>query len=257
MQLWWCITESSGHRDELRPQHALPAVGCRTCARERRSRRVLPVECPPAWRARSELTLPRHGAHRALNAEFEALRDALTLDLPAALPRDLLPLQPGDGFAPAVWRAQAIPRTDFRTVQFHLLVSARVRAALEALRATGVTFAETVAHPKSREAAARAVAGYAQVSVTATTGLSPGVDPASVCPECHEAVVRPDDGRREFRITPEMWPGGSDVARLATTLLVAVTDRVREAVEALGATGVRFEPADQPHERRTIGVAAV
>jgi hypothetical protein len=107
---------------EVRCEHELPAVGCRTCARLRRSGRVLPVDCPPAWQARPDVTPRPRRDHRVTNAEFAKLRAELESDI-GPLPPALGGLEPGDRFQPLL---------------LHVVVTDRVRAALERLSVTNV-----------------------------------------------------------------------------------------------------------------------
>jgi hypothetical protein len=79
--------------------------------------------------------------------------------------------------------------------------------------------------------------------VTAESELTPGVDTTSVCPECARAVVPAFGGTRRIVFEPRMWRG-ADVTRLATTLYVVITDRVRAGLEHQGATNVVFAPAE-------------
>jgi hypothetical protein len=84
---------------------------------------------------------------------------------------------------------------------------------------------------------------YWYATVTGTSELPPGVDPASVCAECGRAVVPAFGSARRILFESRMWRG-QDASLLATTLHVIVTDRVRRALEQLGATNVRFLPAE-------------
>ena len=262
---------------EVRATHALPTVGCRTCARLRRSRRVLPIDCPDAWRRRSEVVLPPRREYRTTNAQFAELSARLSPALDS-LPADMGPLQPGDSFQPLLLRLASTPEVDVLWPGVgHILVSQRVRVALEAAGVTGAMFAR-IAYDRvgtrsaSHELRPRGepedvlkriperndtsgLPTYWHVTVTQESGLPPGVDPSSVCPECERALVPVAESARRILFVPSMWRG-ADVCWLATTLHVVVTDRVRATLERIGATNIHFQSAeDEVRPRHRSGVS--
>ena len=251
---------------EARCEHELPTVGCRTCARLRRSGRVLPIDCPPAWQSRREVSPSPRREHRVTNAEFAQLRAELE---PAVgpLPAALGGLEPGDRFQPILLRVPSRPTADILWPGVgDLLASERVKALWERESFTGVVFSRAEFERVGRRpatAALRSSGGepedalrrippavdtvglprYWYATVTGTSELPPGVDAASVCVECGRAVVPAFGSARRILFEPRMWRG-EDASLLATTLHVIVTDRVRRALEELGATNVRFLPAE-------------
>ena len=251
---------------EVRCQHELPAVGCRTCARLRHSGRVLPVDCPPAWQARPEVTPHPRRDHRVTNAEFAKLRAELEPDI-GPLPPAVGALEPGDRFQPLLLRVPSRPTADFLWPGVgDLLASDRVRALWEHEGFTGAVFSRTDfervgrrspgaplrtrgGEPEGAMRSAAAVADptglprYWHVSVTGTSELPPGVDASSVCAECGRAVVPAFGSSRRIVFEPRMWRG-TDASVLATTLHVVVTDRVRAALERLSVTNVELIPAE-------------
>ena len=252
---------------ELRWAHELPATGCRTCARIRRSGRFLPVDCPNEWRTRSDVTPSPRREHRVTNDEFARLREELGPALPS-LPKSLGVLQPGDRFQPALLRVPSRPETDFLWPEVgQFLVSERVRAGWVRSGLTGVTFSRVeyarVGQRSSRSPLAprggaepedmlrrippdkgEGLQSYFAVTVTGTSGLPPGVDAESICPECDRARGSSNDPARRLVFTPGMWRG-EDVTVLATTLYTIVTEKVRQTLEDVGATNVTWSPADE------------
>lgn len=251
---------------ETRCDHQLPATGCRTCARLRRSGRVLPFDCPPAWSERPEVTPRRGREHRVTNAEFIQLRGELEPAI-GPLPSKLGCLEPGDRFQPLMLRVPSRPAADFLWPGVgDVLASERVREAWEREGFTGAVFsrveieragrrfAKATRRPSGGEpedalrrvplADTNGLPRYWHLTITGTSELPPGVDAASTCPECSRAVVPAHGSARQIVFEPRMWRG-DDAARLATTLFVIVTDRVRLALETLDATNVRFLPADE------------
>ena len=252
---------------EARCEHELPAVGCATCARVQHSGRVLPVDCPPGWRARPELSAPPRRAHRVTAAEFVQLRAELEPDV-GPLPPAFGGLEPGDRFQPLLLRVPSRPTADFLWPGVgDLVVSERVQTLWEREGFTGATFsraefervgrrpATAALRPRGGEpegvlrraapvADASELPRYGYITVTGTSELPPGVDASSVCAGCGRAVVPAFGSTRRIVFEPPMWRG-EDAALLATTLHIVVTDRVRRALEGLGATNVRFLPADE------------
>jgi len=252
---------------EVRCEHELPTVGCRTCARVRWSGRVLPVDCPPAWRSRPAVSPRPRREHRITNAAFAELRAKLDPDV-GPLPSTLGGLEPGDRFQPVLVRVPSRPSADFLWPGVgDLLVSERVRSLWEHEAFTGAVFSRTEFERVGRRAADAALRPrggepegmlrravpvadtndlprYWFITVTGTSELPPGVDASSVCAECGRAVVPAFGSARRIVFEPRMWRG-DDVALLATTLHVIVTDRVRRALEHMGATNVHFLPAEQ------------
>jgi hypothetical protein len=91
---------------------------------------------------------------------------------------------------------------------------------------------------------------YFAVTVISTSGLPPGVETGSICPECERALVPVNDPARRLVFDSTMWRG-ADITILATTLFMVVTDRVRETLEEMGATNIIFTPAAEEPPRRT------
>ncbi len=247
--------------------HALPVTGCRECARVvGQLPRTLPIQCPPAWRTSDDLR-PRRGQwHYRTNAEFAALRARLEPELPATM-APLLPLQPGDQFAPAQWRVPSWPTDDILWPEIGAaLVSERLRLALEDAGVTGLSFAPVVVErfgnkPARRMAKARGgepedawrriplpskdvrppVYWHLAVTARSRTGDLP------VCPEwghvrLESKVLQACLG--DARWLQSTWTG-TDFFRPLGAGYIAVTDRVRAIFESLGATGAAFRtPAD-------------
>jgi len=252
---------------EVRCEHELPTVGCRTCARLRSSGRVLPVDCPPTWRSRPEVSPRPRREHRVTNAEFAELRTKLGADV-GPLPSTLGDLEPGDRFQPVLIRVPSRPSADFLWPGVgELLVSERVRLLFELEGFTGAVFsraefervgrraADAALRPRGGEpegtlrravpvADTNGLPRYWYMTITGTSELPPGVETSSVCAECGRAVVPAFGSARRIMFESRMWRG-EDVALLATTLHVIVTDRVRRALEDIDATNVQFLPAEQ------------
>jgi hypothetical protein len=88
----------------------------------------LPIECPPAWQARPEVTPHPRREHRVTNAEFAKLRAELEPDI-GPLPPAVGALEPGDRFQPLLLRVPSRPTADFLWPGVgDLLASDRVRA---------------------------------------------------------------------------------------------------------------------------------
>jgi len=221
----------------------------------------LPFDCPADWQSR--LTPRRGYEYRVTNAEFDAMREELARAV-ANFPTSLGPLKPGDGFQPVLLKVPSRPKADFLWPPIAVLVSERVRALCVDEGWTGVVFSRVEYECVGRRSpnaklrsrggepedmlrripAGRAmseVCGYAHVTVTQKSGLPPGVDPASVCPECGGATLFKHP-KRQLVFEESMWPG-DDFCRLATTRYVIITDRVKRALERLEATNVEFQDA--------------
>src|SRR5215217_1776650 len=103
MDFWHIEPGVGGTAMELGARYEIPVTRCTGCGGGRQSWRVLPVECPPEWRGRPEVTRQGRNDHRVHSSEFEALRAAVEPAVHDALGpryRALLPLQPGDRFEP-------------------------------------------------------------------------------------------------------------------------------------------------------------
>lgn len=125
---------------EVRCDHELPSVGCRTCARLRRSHRVLPIDCPSLWEARPEVTPRPRREHRVTNAELAQLRVELEADV-GPLPPGVGAFEPGDRFQPLLLRVPSRPEADVLWPGMgDLLAVERVRAAWEHESFTGAVF---------------------------------------------------------------------------------------------------------------------
>jgi hypothetical protein len=252
---------------EARCEHELPAVGCRTCGRLRCSGRVLPVDCPPAWESRPAFSPPPRRAHRVADAEFAQIRAELEPAI-GPFPAALGGLEPGDRFQPVLLRVPSRPTADLLWPGVgDLLASERVRALWEREGFTGIVFSRAEFERVGRRPATatlRTRGGepedvlrripaavhpgglprYWYATVAGTSELPPGVDATSVCAECGRAVVPALGSSRRILFESRMWRG-EDATLLATTRYVIVTDRVRLALEQLGATNVRFLPAEE------------
>jgi hypothetical protein len=255
---------------EVRAEHQLPATGCRTCARLRSSYRVLPVDCPASWQGRPEVTPHPKREHRVRVAEFEQLRGEL-MPLLQPLPTSAAELQPGDRFQPLLLSVPSRPEADFLWPGAgDILVSERVKEAWEQRGFTGGVFSRVVLErvgkrsPRAKlrvgggepEDALRRIEAadpgnqsvqYFHLTITGMSGLPPGVDESSICPECERPDIPANDPRRRLVFEPGMWRG-EDICILATTLYPVVTGRVKRALEDLGATNVAFAPASQEPE---------
>jgi hypothetical protein len=238
--------------------HRLPVTGCRECATWLGTiGRTLPVECPPGWGEAD-------GGYRT-NAEFAAVRAALEPELPPEV-APLLPLQPGDRFAPGRWRVPSWPTADVLWPEIGAaLVSDRLRHALERARITGVYFAPVVLERVGRTPARRATRRRGGEPEGAWRRLPPVPDAATAPVYWHMGVsgrtrtgdlaVCPDWGhpsRAGFnprRDVPRLlsdpawlranWRG-EDVFRALGAGYVFVTDRVRTLFSELGTTGAEF-----------------
>lgn len=204
------------------------------------------------------------------NAEFAALRDEISGDLPA-LPDSLGPLQPGDAFQPTLMRIPSWPQADFLWPDGRLgtfLVSERVRELWERMDATGVVFSRVEVERVGRRPASatlrrrggepedayrrippddgvETVPVYHMACVTGTTGLPPQIDSARVCPECGRVQAMPEDPAWRWTMTAEMWNGDDVALRWPSHPAggTVITDRVKQALEECGATNVSFESA--------------
>ncbi len=246
--------------------HRLPVTGCRNCAGWLGVvGRTLPVECPPGWRDGDDAQPRRGRSHYRTNAEFAALRAALEPDLPPEI-APLLPLQPGDQFAPARWTVPSWPVDDVLWPEIGAaLVSDRLRDVLEWAGVTGVYFAPVVVERVGRKPArkmARARGGepedaWRRVPVVGEDVTPPvywhmgvagrsGTGGLPVCPDWGHPSPDGFDARRD---TPRLlgdpaWLGATwqeaDVFRPLGAGHIFVTDRVRALLADVGATGAEF-----------------
>ncbi|HKG90756.1 MAG TPA: hypothetical protein VKA84_02620 [Gemmatimonadaceae bacterium] len=264
---WQWLLYDNGQ--QLAAPYVLPlALACRTCARLPIDERVLPIECPPELRGRPELSPRRGYEHRVRRAEFDQLRAELEPSLAGQIDPALLPLRPGDRFEPLVVRVFGPLQGDVMLLGILTrLVSERVHDAWRALGATGAVFGRVRLELVSRREMQTALsehdshraevrqlwkgsdpatlgACYHMFVDAVSNGPPVGVDPAALCPECGELRPGADVSARRVVLEPRMV-SGADVLRLRTTGYIAVSDRVKDVLEAMGASGVRFSPADE------------
>jgi hypothetical protein len=86
------------------------------------------------------------------------------------------------------------------------------------------------------------VGPYHEMIVHAESGLPRGVPHLTICEGCGRSSY--DEDARETAMYPDMWRG-APVFLLATTLWVIVTDEVRQVLQRMKATNVRFVPTTQ------------
>jgi hypothetical protein len=79
---------------------------------------------------------------------------------------------------------------------------------------------------------------YFELVIESDSRYAPGALPLSVCSGCGRETFPETDAR--FVMADSMWKG-ADIFFLASTLYILVTDRVRQALQDLGATNVRFQ----------------
>jgi len=78
---------------------------------------------------------------------------------------------------------------------------------------------------------------YFEVIISAQSRPPPGGEPTAVCSGCGRETI--DGTKRQLVMHQSMWRGQS-VFFLATTLYIVITDPLRQALEDLGATNVRY-----------------
>jgi len=230
---------------ELSHSFGMPGVHCARCGQTWAGNRVLPFALPPSLCDRLELRnrWPIDAdAHRALRAKvLRELRES-----GAALET----VEPGDSFPPALLDVAAPPDADFLWgAHGSVVVSDRVKGALNSAGIRGATFAPVICRVGRRAPAARRMTrsaeapdpvSYHELIVTAESAYPPGVDP-TFCESCGRRSF--DHDRRQLVMVPQMWRG-DDVFRLATTLWIVVTDAVRQRIEELHPSNVVFRKLD-------------
>jgi len=225
---------------------------------------TLPFECPPALR---KIALLRDHDVRITVEEFKALRKKAAAKLPKRAVARLVPqarLQPGFLDIPS------FPQDDFL---WHgvssLAVSEMVKRELKKLKVAGIEFYPCTPRrigrrpaksspriPKSGEpedimrefkSGKADIPNYFQLIITAESAYPPGSEPKSFCDACGEplGVDWGIIGNAWKNLSPEVIAsiaGGLDIFRIRHHGGIYVTDRLKSALEAMGATNVCFTP---------------
>ena len=247
---------------ELKRPFGLPAIRCRRCAQTWTGWRVLPFALPrvlemhPKLRDRSPLDDAEHAALRLEVKQAFASEGAR-----------IEPLAPGDSFVPSHWSIPTIPEDDFLWPDVTPIVSAKVRDALVAIKATGIAFVPVVpsriggfsprdaprvpasGEPEDLMTEAPIVepndprtANYYEMVIAGESGAPPGCVERARCSACGR--VEFNTSKRRFEMTATMWRG-HDVFYMATTRYIFVTARVRDAIENAGATRFEVRPGSK------------
>jgi hypothetical protein len=262
--LWFLLSPSDSDdyqhayvHGEVEYVHHLPATSCSDCSRPVATYSVLPFGCPEELRTEKLLTTGLVSPQT-----YDALRKQIAARLNA---EQEAYLQPGAAFMPGLLDVPSKPRADFLWAELGgPLVSERVREAITRVCADDVYFTD-ISYRRVGRRSAKALApipnsgepedvihtvpltksviglpAYSRLNVRQESALPADARDSPICPGCG----RPKHPTREARpaMTLSMWRG-HNLFYLATTLNIVVTSRVREALEAIGATNVSFEPA--------------
>ena len=228
---------------ELSFRYRLPGIKCAECGTTWGGSRVLPYALPESLRRRVELQEPwplDDIAHRRLREEV--LREL------RAAGASIEALRPGDAFQPVVLDVAASPESDFLWGPESVVVAERIHDLLTTVPLRGATFAPVTMRTGRRVSADRRASSVMneggpggpslyQLIVRAESGLPPGTEPVRYCASCGRRSF--DHEQRQFVMLPEMWRG-DQVFLLATTMWIMVTDPVKQIVERLDPTNVRF-----------------
>jgi len=87
------------------------------------------------------------------------------------------------------------------------------------------------------------VGPYFEIIIQSSSEYAPGVK-SSFCVECGYEILPEED--RPLVMSDSMWRG-TDVFFLGETLFVGITDKMKLALDRLGATNVTFVPLEVPN----------
>ncbi len=233
----------------------LPGVRCELCGQAWGGSRVLPVALPDELRNRKEFV-----ERRSVSGEEQR---RLQTEVATALQshgHSINDLQPSDRFQPCFLSVPSKPQADFLWAWLgSVVVSERIRAALEAIGCDGVHFCPvTIRKVGKRKATSRPripVSGepedmfddtrlgepaedslrYYEMIVSSKSKQPPGAEITSRCDLCG----REEYERRILTMRSDMWLG-ANVFFLATTLWIVITDEVKRRLQEIKATNVAF-----------------
>lgn len=257
---------------KLRHPYRLPAVDCETCGASVSHYYdvVLPIECPTAFRNHPLLT----DVDACVSVkDFKSLAKQLGITIP---PKTGIRLLSGACLQPGILDVPSTPDDDFLWSDLWSglsgrVVSERVRRAIENVSAFGVAFYPVTPgrigrrSPKSSpripasgepEAMMQEFKGtkevssvpcYFQMLVSAESKYPPGAELESTCKTCG------DEEKPNWRSKDAAWNSltteriatlseGLDLFRIPERGTLYVTDRIKSALENLGATNVSFRP---------------
>jgi hypothetical protein len=236
----------------------LPCVKCEVCGNTWGGSRILPLDCPTAFRAHPQITKP--GA--IPRGEHEALQRALMASL-AISGEPFVDLCPGDEFQPCFLDVPSTPRADFLWPSIgSFVVSARIKDTLVAACPEDIAACPvTLRRIGKREAKlpppmpstgepediidevpllknTENIGPYFEIILRKESGYHPAGTRPIICPGCK----RPDviSSPMRLRMTPEKWKGDS-IFFLSTTLWVMVTEELRQRIAVHHPTNVVFE----------------
>lgn len=286
---FWEIREPAGSdykhvhvSGKLEHPYRLPAVECEKCGASVSSYYdvVLPFECPASFREDGLLK----GADTEVSFNsFTKLVKQIAAKLPRGAGSRLKPeacLQPGFLDVPSV------PKDDFLWSNLwsgldSMVVSARVRQAIEDIGPVGVEFFPVtfrrVGNRRPESAPRIPVSGepenmmqnfkaskgvpivppYFQLLVSAEADRPPGAEPGQVCELCGEE--KDPDWAAKDKAWKNLTAGliaslskGLDLFRIPQSGAVIVSDRLKTAMEGMGATNVCFRtfPAEPMKDRK-------
>lgn len=235
----------------------LPGIHCEVCGQTWGGCRVLPVECPPSLRKHPNLKRcwPIHSEqHEALQAELTHAIKAAGVKPPIWLP--------GDSLQPSFLDVPSRPTADFLWCNLgSVVVSRRVKRLFESRKTSGVSLCPVTLRKIGKRPAIlpppipstgepediinevrelsdpNSVGPYFELIVENVSGYPTGQEPVSVCKGCGRESQR--EGRGRFRMEPTMWQG-ADIFHLAGTLYLMVTQPLKEALQKLHPTNLRF-----------------
>lgn len=236
----------------------LPGVHCNVCGQTWGGSRILPVELPAPLRSHKHLkerwpiSLEQH---RALRREVQEEFKRTGIVVPS--------FRPGDDFQPCYLDIPSRPSADFIWACLgSVVISERVRQVFESLSLASVSYSPVTLRKVGKEEArlpapipstgepediihevpllthTDAIGPYFELVIQSESKYAPGALPLSACSGCGRETFPETDAR--FVMLDSMWKG-ADIFFLASTLYILATDRVRQALRALGATNVRLE----------------
>lgn len=239
----------------LEHPYQLPFVDCEACGDRYLSDDTLSYECPPSLR--KKFSDPEGVTMDEFNRLAEPVRKAV-----AKLRIKQSVVQPNASLLPAFLDVPSKPQADFLWPAMGLLVSERVRAALESLKIREIAFAEITLRKVGKKSAKlqppapstgepediiqevsttlfpKVSPKYFKLCVYGRSNPPPGRELKSVCSSCGNQDF--NWARSKFLIMNESMWTGLDVFILETTSIVLVTDRVKQALQKLGPTNVEF-----------------
>jgi Protein of unknown function (Gmx_para_CXXCG) len=234
--------------------YGLPGVACTTCGETWGGCRVLPIVCPTVLRALPELA----DASPIPAEQHRELRSRVRSQIVAELGR-CPDLAPGDSLQPSLLEVPSTPEADFLWASFgSTVISDRVRPLFEQLGpdTASVTPLQSQRFGSGRptlpapipesgepddllsdiELVESPLPRYAELVVSAESGLPHGVQRRPPCPACGRAEL---DGSRELAVYDDMAPS-RPLFCLATTLWIIVTDAFKRDLERLEPANVSF-----------------